>query len=218
MPARHVEPRAARATRRAAAPRPLRADARRNRQRVLEVAEAVFAGDGLDVPIDEIARRAGLGVGTLYRHFPTKDALFAAIVVGRVERAAAHAVELAAAEPAGEVFFGFLAYLLAQGAAKKDFVDALAGAGVDLSRATAPAKRAFRAAFGKLLARAQAAGAVRRDVALDDVLALVVGLFAAIERHPGPTRARDGLLAIVCDGLRAPAGSPRRGHPGADAP
>jgi AcrR family transcriptional regulator len=184
--------------------RPLRADARRNRQRVLDVAEAVFADQGLDVPIDEIARRAELGVGTLYRHFPTKEALFAAIVVGRIERATVHAIELARAEPAGEVFFEFLSYLLAQGASKKDFVDALAGSGVDLHRAVAPSRRVFRTAVGKLLTRARAAGAVRDDVTLDDILALVAGLFTAIERHPGPARARDHLLAILCDGLRRP--------------
>jgi AcrR family transcriptional regulator len=185
--------------------RSLRADARRNRQRLLDVAEAVFADQGLDVPIDEIARRAELGIGTLYRHFPTKEALFAAIIVGRVESATRHAIELARVEPAGEVFFGFLSYLLAQGAAKKDFVDALAGAGVDPRRTVAPSKRAFRAAFGELLTRARAAGAVRDDVTLDDVLALLAGLSAAIARHPGPARTRDHLLTILCDGLRRPA-------------
>jgi len=187
-------------------PRPLRADAQRNRQRVLEVAEAVFADEGLDVPIDEIARRAGLGVGTLYRHFPTKEALFSAIVVGRVERATGHARALAATPPddPGAGFFGFLSYLLDQGAAKKDFVDALAGAGVDLVRSTAAARRGFRAALAKLLARAQAAAAVRDDVTVEDIVALVVGLFAAIERHAGARSARDRLFAIVCHGLRPP--------------
>src|ERR1700689_486109 len=66
--------------------RPLRSDAERNRQRLLEAAQQVFAEEGLAVPIDAIAQRAGLGVGTLYRHFPTKEALFEAIVVGRMER------------------------------------------------------------------------------------------------------------------------------------
>jgi AcrR family transcriptional regulator len=185
-------------------PRALRADARRNRQRVLEVAEATFADEGLDVPIDEIARRAGLGVGTLYRHFPTKEALFAAIVVGRVERATAHALQLARADDPGGVFFEFLVYLLEQGAMKKDFVDALAGAGVDLSRLAARPKQAFRAAIAKLLARAQAAGAVRRDATVGDVVALIVGLFTAIERQSRARRARARLFAIVCDGLRPP--------------
>jgi AcrR family transcriptional regulator len=182
-------------------PRALRADARRNRQRVLEVAEATFADRGLDVPIDQIARRAGLGVGTLYRHFPTKEALFSAIVVNRIERATAHALELARADDPAALF-GFLSYLLDQGAMKKDFIDALAGAGVDVRRTAARPKRAFRTALARLLSRAQAAGAVRDDATVEDVLALVVGMVAAIERRSLPRRARDRLFAIVCDGLR----------------
>ena len=70
---------------RSVAVKPLRADAQRNRARLLEVAQTVFAEQGTSASIDEIARRAGVGVGTLYRHFPTKDALFEAIVVARVE-------------------------------------------------------------------------------------------------------------------------------------
>jgi AcrR family transcriptional regulator len=184
-------------------PRPLRADARRNRQRVLEVAEATFADEGLDVPIDEIARRAGFGVGTLYRHFPTKEALFSAIVIGRIERATAHALELARVDKPGDVFFEFLSYLVDQGTMKKDFVDALAGAGVDLSRLATRPKRAFRAALAKLLSRAQAAGAVRKDATVDDVVGLIIGLFTAIERQSLARRARARLFAIVCDGLRS---------------
>ena len=74
--------------------RPLRADARRNRAKVLEAAEEVFASEGLAVPIDEVARRAGVGVGTVYRHFPTKEALFEAIVVARLEALVERAEEL----------------------------------------------------------------------------------------------------------------------------
>jgi len=157
-------------------PRPLRADARRNRQRVLEVA---------------------------YRHFPTKEALFSAIVIGRIERATAHALELARVDKPGDVFFEFLSYLVDQGTMKKDFVDALAGAGVDLSRLATRPKRAFRAALAKLLSRAQAAGAVRKDATVDDVVGLIIGLFTAIERQSLARRARARLFAIVCDGLRS---------------
>ena len=87
--------------------RPLRADARRNRARVLEVAQQVFAEEGLAVPIDEIARRAGVGVGTVYRHFPTKDALFEAIIVERLCAVGEAARELARRPGAGRAFFGF---------------------------------------------------------------------------------------------------------------
>src|SRR5260370_4133101 len=82
-------------------PRAMRADARRNRARVLEVAQAVFATEGLAVPIDEIARRAGVGAGTVYRHFPTKEALFEAIVISRVERLTEEGGSLASAEDPG---------------------------------------------------------------------------------------------------------------------
>ncbi|MFC7761813.1 TetR/AcrR family transcriptional regulator [Catellatospora bangladeshensis] len=78
--------------------KPLRADARRNRAKVLQVAYEVFAAEGLGVPIDEIARRAGVGAGTVYRHFPTKEALYRAIVVDRVEHLVATARELAATQ------------------------------------------------------------------------------------------------------------------------
>src|SRR5436190_8854684 len=117
--------------------RPLRADARRNRARVLEVATEVFEKDGIDVPVEEIARRAGLGVGTLYRHFPTKEALFEAIVVGRMQGLVAEARgRLEALEAkrgdAGEAFFAILGRVIEEGALKKDFIDALAGMSFDV--------------------------------------------------------------------------------------
>src|SRR5580692_5476508 len=114
--------------------RALRADAERNREHVLRVAQEVFAAEGLAVPIDEVARRAGLGIGTLYRHFPTKEALFLAIVVDRMERLVADAHALGRAADPGEAFFGFLARVVREGSAKKDFMDALSGAGPDLGR------------------------------------------------------------------------------------
>src|SRR3954447_4416845 len=81
-----------------------RADARRNRQRVLEAAESAFAGEGISVPIDEIARRAGVGAGTVYRHFPTKDALLHAILAIRVERMTEEAHAAARAPDPGAAF------------------------------------------------------------------------------------------------------------------
>jgi AcrR family transcriptional regulator len=180
--------------------RELRADAKRNRMKVLEIAQTVFAEEGLDVPIDEIARRAGLGVGTVYRHFPTKQALFEAIVADRIERIADHARELATAADPGAAFYGFVARLIEEGEAKRDFVDALAKTGVTVGSASSVFKRRFRDALAALIERAQKAGALRTDVDVEDVLALVAGTFAAIDRHRG--KARDRLVAIVCDGLR----------------
>jgi AcrR family transcriptional regulator len=182
----------------------LRADAERNRQRVLEVAQEVFATEGLAVPIDEVARRAGLGVGTLYRHFPTKEALFLAIVIDRMERLVADAQEAARAPEPGEAFFRFLARIVDEGAAKRDFMDALSGSRADVGRTLAAMKARMRTALAVLLERAQDAGVVRRDVGVLEVLALVTGAFGSMDRMAaGAGRARERLFAIVCDGLRA---------------
>jgi AcrR family transcriptional regulator len=183
--------------------KPLRADAERNRQHVLKVAQAVFATEGLAVPIDEIARRAGLGVGTLYRHFPTKEALFLAIVLDRMERLVTDARALAKAPDPGEAFFGFLSRVIQQGSAKKDFMDALSSAGPEVGAALARIKSAYRAALGVLLKRAQERGAVRRDVSVLEVQALIMGSFVSMERlGEGAAQGRKRVLAIVCDGLR----------------
>lgn len=107
--------------------RPLRADAQRNRDRILEAAEAVFAAEGVDVPVDVIAEKAGVGVGTLYRHFPTKERLCAAILLQRLAGIPADARALADAEDPAAAFFGFLERVVREGAAKRDLVVAVTG-------------------------------------------------------------------------------------------
>ncbi len=184
-------------------PRPLRADAKRNRQRVLEIAQRAFASDGLAVPIDEIARRANLGVGTLYRHFPTKEALFEAIVVGRMEQLVDEARVGAKAADPGAAFFGFLTRMVEEGAAKKDFLTALAGTGYDLQRIAA-IKQRMKRAVAVLVERAQRAGAVRADVSAGDVLTLVMGTVGAADRNGAGPAERKRLLQVIFDGLRPP--------------
>jgi AcrR family transcriptional regulator len=201
----------------------LRADALRNRQHLLEVAQAVFASEGVGVPIDEIARRAGLGVGTLYRHFPTKEALVEAVLLRRTEHVVEDARALADAADAGAAFFAFLEKLGEASAAKKVLIEALARAGVDLQRSPGAArlggvKKEMGRAVGALLERAQRAGAVREDVAVEEVLSLVSGAFMAIERHGGDARSRARLLAIVCDGLRSRPLSSERADTSARTP
>jgi AcrR family transcriptional regulator len=191
------------------APRVLRADAQRNRERVLEVAQAVFAIEGLDVPIDDIARRAGLGVGTLYRHFPTKQALFAAIVHDRMSRLADQAAALADDPDPGRAFFDLVDLLAVEVQRKKDLGQAITG--IDMHEVMAETKARLRAAFTRLLQNAQRAGAVRAELEYDDVLALVSATLPSANRPPGsPAR----ILAVVRDGLRppvavAPAAKPR---------
>jgi AcrR family transcriptional regulator len=188
--------------------RALRADAERNRLRVLEVAQEVFAKEGLEVPIDTIARRAGLGVGTLYRHFPTKEALFEAIVVDRMEQLVKDARAGAAAHDPGAAFFAFLERMAIVSAAKKDFLAALGGAALEEERIVA-AKRQMKSALTVLLENAQAARAVRADVKALDVLTLVMAALGAAERHGAGPDERKRMLAVIFDGLRAAAPRPR---------
>jgi AcrR family transcriptional regulator len=182
-------------------PRALRADAERNRRRVLEVGHRVFASEGLAVPIDEVARRAGLGVGTLYRHFPTKEALIAAIVVSKIEEVTAEARGLLESEKPSETLFAFLVRMIEGWSQKKDFMEALASAGIDLKE-VARAKAELHAELGKLLEIAQAAGGVRRDISIREIIALIAGTFGSLERHGLSAKERDRMLAVVFDGLR----------------
>jgi AcrR family transcriptional regulator len=180
--------------------RALRADARRNRARVLEVAAEAFATDGLSVPVHEIARRAGVGTGTVSRHFPTKQALFAAILLGRMEQLTGQADALAQGEDPGAAFFVFFATLVHAGAANRGLAEALAGAGYDLDAAAARAGYDLPGRLGDLLARAQRAGALRDDVDYADVKALLAGCLA---REGGSDDAAlDRVIAVVCEGLR----------------
>ncbi|KZB81736.1 TetR/AcrR family transcriptional regulator [Amycolatopsis regifaucium] len=174
----------------------LRADARRNRAKVLAAAEQAFAVDGLAVPLDEIARLAGVGAGTVYRHFPSKEALFQAVVLERVEQFAREARELLAAENPGAVFFDFFKRVVQQASLNRALCDALAettGLGFKAS-----AGSDFRSALQALLLRAQAAGAVREDIDGDDLRALIAGCLAA-ERYSPESRH---LVRVVVDGLR----------------
>src|ERR1700729_822128 len=116
--------------------KPLRADAARNRARVLETAYETFAAEGLSVPIDEIARRAGVGAGTVYRHFPTKEDLFRAVVADRIQRIVDEGHALAHGDTPGEALFTFLRSMVLQwGATDRGLTDALAGYGIDIETA-----------------------------------------------------------------------------------
>ena len=181
-------------------PRPLRADAARNRARVLEVAYETFAQEGLSVPIDEIARRAGVGAGTVYRHFPTKEALFQAIVANRLQRLIDYATPLMDADDPGAAFFAFLALLVEEGTKDQGLVEALAGVGFDIATAMPDVEREFLAMLAGLLTRAQRAGAVRSDVDVRDVKALLVGCQAML-RHNDNAELTRRTLAVVMDGL-----------------
>ncbi|NDU71332.1 TetR family transcriptional regulator [Actinomadura sp. DSM 109109] len=178
--------------------RPLRADAQRNRAKVLAAAEEVFAVQGTSATTEEVARRAGVGIGTVFRHFPTKESLLEAVLVALLERLAAEARELRSADDPGAAFFGFFTRVVSQAAAKQAVTEALAEAGVDAREATGRVGPGLRAAVEVLLGRAQEAGAVRTDVAAGEVMALLAGLSYAA----GRAGAGEDVLRIAFDGLR----------------
>lgn len=180
--------------------RPLRADARRNRERVLATAKAAFAADGLSVPLDELARRAGVGPGTLYRHFPTKEALIEAVVLDRLEGLAGEGRALGDAADPGAAFFGFLDRLVAEAGPKRDLFDALASAGVPIGPAVSRAADDMRAQISRLLTRAQQAGAVRDDIGSGELTALLSGMLFAMQSRPDADQAL--VRTVFMDGLR----------------
>jgi AcrR family transcriptional regulator len=171
---------------------------------VLEAAESVFAAEGISVPVDVIAEKAGVGVGTLYRHFPTKEKLFEAILTDRLDAITGDARARLHSDDPGAAFFGFLKYLVEESALKRDLIQALLGAGVQIELAVAPSKRNLEAAVGELLEVAQRSGAVRADVTCEVVLSLVGATCIAADR-PNMASLPAELLTIICDGLRPPS-------------
>jgi AcrR family transcriptional regulator len=181
--------------------RPLRADAVRNRARVLQVAYETFAAEGLSVPIDEIARRAGVGAGTVYRHFPTKEALFQAVIESRMQRLVDDGHALLESEGPGEALFAFLRSIVLQwGATDRGLVDALAGFGIDIASAAPDAEDAFLAVLGELHRAAQEAGTARKDLGAREVKTILVGC-QAMEAYNSELAER--VTDVVVDGLRA---------------
>jgi AcrR family transcriptional regulator len=196
-------------TQQAGAGRPaMRADARRNRALILEAAQAAFTEEGKLVPLDEIARRAGVGAGTVYRHFPSKEALFDAVFLNRIQKLADHANALADSGKApANAFFEFLAHMVAEGRTKRDIVDAMSGAGIDVTAPTSPVSHDLRKAVRRLLESAQQAGEVRRDIGTNDIMALVAGVIIATQRQSGDDLLPERIFSVLTDGLRATGGA-----------
>ncbi len=174
----------------------LRADARRNRELVLDAARDLLAEHGVAVSFDAIARAAGVGVGTVYRHFPDRPALFEAVVLDRIVGFAADARAAADAEDHGAAFLAFFTRLARQVALNQALCDAMPDGGDGGVAVPAELRAEFLAALTELLTRAQDAGAIRTDVTVTDVLDLVIGFAAAGRR--GRT---DTIIAIAAAGL-----------------
>ena len=190
------------------AERPLRRDAERNRRRILTAAADAFAEGGLGVTMDEIARRAGVGVGTVYRRFPDKDLLIEALFEQRIEELVALA-EAARDDPdpfAGLVRF-FETFLAVQ-AADRGLKDVVLGSARGAGRA-ARARQRIGPIVDELLARARAGGEVRPDLAASDLALIQLMLGAVIDfTHDVAPETWRRVLAIVLDGLPARRDAP----------
>jgi AcrR family transcriptional regulator len=193
--------------------RPQRADARRNRERVLRAAEDLFAEEGLRVQMSEVARRAGVGVGTVCRNFPTKDALIGALLHEMLSALLAEA-EAALAQP--DAAAGLWAYCEAMAdlqTRSRGLAEEMS-AHLGLTADELPVKLALREAITQIVARAQAAGAIRDDIGPADMALLFCGIAqsAALAGDVGPVQRRR-YLTIVLDGLRPLDPTPLPGPP-----
>jgi AcrR family transcriptional regulator len=188
----------------------MRADARRNYDRLLAAAGAAFAERGADdVSLEEIARRAGVGIGTLYRHFPTRQALLEAVYRDQVDALGARAAELTQADSPAAALAEWVAALVTFGKAKRNLTTALLEVLDKDSELLSSARPVLLGATDALVERAQRAGAVRADVRGADVLRLAHGVSMAADMGQDPGQA-DRMLALVLDGLLSPAGRPAR--------
>jgi AcrR family transcriptional regulator len=178
-----------------------RADAQANHSRILDVAEEVFGRGGESASTEEVARLAGVGIGTVFRHFPTKAALLEAVLVRRFGRLREYAEMLLNTADLGVAFRVFFGHLVVDAAAKIAITEALLDAGGDRDGAAALASAELRQSVGALLRRAQQAGAIRGDVELPEVYALLAGVSQAAAHARLDGNALTRLLAIVYDGL-----------------
>jgi AcrR family transcriptional regulator len=192
-----------------ALPRAQRADARRNREAVIEAARKLMASDGLDAQMDDIAREAGVGVGTVYRHFPNKEDLIYALTERRFERLAELAREALTEDDAGPAFERYLfrgaelqAIDRALNEVMRDRPDAMQAAAqkvgvLELAR--------------EVMTRAQDVGHIRADAEAEDIPMLMCGLGTSTPGSDGPfvsATSWQRFLAVIIDGLRAPGSSP----------
>lgn len=191
----------------AAGVRPLRADARRNVERLIETAREAFAVQGPNAPLDDIARAAGLGSGTLYRHFPNRVALMEAVYRANVQRLCTEGERLAATEPPAQALVDWLRGFVRVVTEKRGLAAALTEEG-RTGELFAQCHAMINATGADLLERAKAAGAVRDDVPLTDLLKMAKAFAMAAESSPEGAALAERLLALSMDGLRPRPASP----------
>jgi AcrR family transcriptional regulator len=178
--------------------RPRRADARRNYEKVLAAAREAFAEGGEETSLEGIARRAGVGIGTLYRHFPNRQALLEAVYVDEVEEVCRSAAELADAEP-WEALNGWFERLIGYMATKRALIGELVNYLDKDASLFQTCRTSLFEAGEPLLKRAQDAGVVRSDVTIADVIQMVAGIGKIPTNDPAQV---EHILRIALDGLR----------------
>jgi AcrR family transcriptional regulator len=181
--------------------RPLRADAQRNRDRLLEAAATAFARQGRDVTLNAIARDAGVGIGTLFRHFPTREALVEATYRNELARLCAAVPELLESSSAEDALRAWMDQFVAYMTTKRGMADTLRAVIVSGGELYVQTWDQLTAAIATLLDAGIAAGTIRSDVDADDVLAILGGVTQIVERLDQPDRT-GRLLDLLMDGLR----------------
>ncbi|MEU8080951.1 TetR/AcrR family transcriptional regulator [Catellatospora citrea] len=181
--------------------KPLRADARRNRDALLAKARELFANGQYDLRFDDFARLAGVGTGTLYRHFPTREALAEAVYREELAAMCAHARELRATLPPAGALAAFLRGFVSHLHAHQGLARTLATLMAGRSDPLAEGGRELGQAIAELLAAGVKDGTIRDDVGVGAVMMALQGICAACDQ-PGAQADADGTVTLVLDGLR----------------
>jgi AcrR family transcriptional regulator len=187
--------------------RPQRADARSNRARILDAAEEVFGRGGASASTEDVARLAGVGIGTVFRHFPAKAELLDAVLACRFDRMRERAEALGVNEDPARALFEMFTAIVSDAPGKIALAEALDEVSGGADGAASQAERAsaeLRQAVGVLLGRAQEAGAVRADIELPELYALLIGMSRSAAVGGLEPGVQDKVLGVVFDGLAAP--------------
>lgn len=178
----------------------MRADARKNHDQVLATARAVFAEQGADASLRDVARKAGVGLGTLYRHFPTREALLEALLRDSFDALTTRAAELEGAGLAGDVLLLWLRETVAVAHSQRGVIASMVAAIADPESALHASCVTMRASGARLLARAQAAGVARSDIDGVDLFALV-GALAWLNDQPSLASRADHLFDVIAGAI-----------------
>ncbi|MFJ5719070.1 TetR/AcrR family transcriptional regulator [Streptomyces sp. NPDC093149] len=184
--------------------RPMRADARRNYDRLLGEARIAFAEHGTDASLEDIARRAGVGIGTLYRHFPNRHALMNAVFQEALTSLINRSRELAGARQPCRGLVEWLGAIITHAGEYRGLAQALMSTSRDETSALSQCNVPLREAGAVLLERAQASGAVRADVSIDDLMQLTNAIALAAEQSPDDPELASRLLMLTLQGLKGP--------------